>query len=394
VEARGRVAPVQRVVFYEESTGWGGTEKYLFDLATRIAEAGTATELIVRILHPAEESDFVRRFDATGVVLTCIRGDVSSAPTEIKRLASAFRAQGHDCIVHFNQQTPASMATAILAARLAGCSTRVATSHVPSLGYPPHNLVGKSLYRTACRSLAATIFESRENLEIAVRHGIVRRRDARVVLHGVDTTLFRPAEGRTRRRHLAVSPEAFVIGTVGRLEPQKAHSALIRAFAKICDLRPELDPHLVVVGEGSERAALEGLVERFRLEARIHLLGHVEPVSTLYSAFDVFALSSHWEGLPLSLLEAMASGVPVVATDVGGVCDAVDDGENGILIPPGAEKDLVTALLSLADVRRRRALANRAREDALRRFDVHRMVDETLAVYEEAIRMRGSRDRR
>jgi glycosyltransferase involved in cell wall biosynthesis len=124
------------------------------------------------------------------------------------------------------------------------------------------------------------------------------------------------------------------------------------------------------------------------------MLGHFEPVSTLYPAFDAFALSSIWEGLPLSLLEAMASGLPVVATDVGGVRDAVDDGENGLLVRPGVEEELVTALLSLADVRRRSTLAKRAREAAVRRFDVRRMVQETLAVYQEAIRMRGPRNHR
>jgi glycosyltransferase involved in cell wall biosynthesis len=241
----------------------------------------------------------------------------------------------------------------------------------------------------ARRSLAATIFESPENLEIAVRHGIVMRRDARVVLYGVDTSLFRPAEGDNARQRLGVPPGAFVIGTVGRLEPQKAHGDLIRAFAKVSSLLPELDPQLVVVGEGSERAALEDLIERVGLQARIHMLGHFEPVSTLYPAFDAFALSSTWEGLPLSLLEAMASGLAVVATDVGGIRDAVDDGENGLLIPPGVEEDLVAALLSLADVRRRSALAKSARDLAVRWFDVRRMVDETLTVYQEAIRMTG-----
>jgi glycosyltransferase involved in cell wall biosynthesis len=381
---------VRKVVFYEESTGWGGTERYLYDLATRVAETGTTTELIVRILHPDEESAFVQRFDNTGISVACIRGDLDSAPNEIKRLAAVFRSRGRNCVVHFNQQTPGSMATAILAARLAGCSARVASNHVPSLGPPKHNLFGKSLYRMARRSLAVTIFESRENLEIAVRDGIVRRRDARVVMHGVDTSLFRPAKGDASRRRLGLPPGAFVIGTVGRLEPQKAHDHLVRAFAKIAALRSELDPHLAVVGEGSERGALERLIESHGLRPRVHLLGHFEPVSTVYQAFDVFALSSAWEGLPLSLLEAMASGLAVVATDVGGVRDAVDDGVNGLLVSPGDVEDLVTALLSLTDVRRRSALAKTARNDALRRFDVQRMVDETLTVYQEVIMMRGS----
>jgi glycosyltransferase involved in cell wall biosynthesis len=382
------------VTFYEESTGWGGTERYLFDLATRIAGTATSTELIVRMLRPEEESDFISRFDNTGVDVTCIRGDIANVPREIKRLSAVFRVVARrDYVVHFNQQTPASMATAILAARLAGCSVRVATNHVPTLGPPEHNLVGNGVYGMARRSLATTIFESRENLEIAVRLGIVRRPNARVVLHGVDTSLFRPSDGTDARRRLNLPPGAFIVGTVGRLEPQKAHDALVRAVAKIATLRPELDPHLVVVGEGSERGALERLIEESGLPDRVLVLGHVEPMSALYPVFDVLALASVWEGLPLSLLEAMASGLAVVATDVGGVRDAVIDGENGLLVPAGVEEDLVSALLSLADGRRRSELARNARKDAVRRFDVQRMVDDTLTVYQEAIAMREGRRR-
>jgi glycosyltransferase involved in cell wall biosynthesis len=192
---------------------------------------------------------------------------------------------------------------------------------------------------------------------------------------------------------LDLPPGAFVVGTVGRLEPQKAHPALVRAFAKIATLRPELDPHLVVVGEGSERGTLERLIEETGLQPRVHMLGHVEPLTTLYPAFDVFALASVWEGLPLSLLEAMASGLAAVATDVGGVGDAIIHGNNGLLVPAGVEEDLVTALLSLVDMRRRSELARNARADAVLRFDVQRMVDETLSVYQEAISMRRGKGR-
>jgi glycosyltransferase involved in cell wall biosynthesis len=386
---------VKGVAFYEESTGWGGTEKYLHDLASRVAATATATELIVRILHPEEESDFIRRFDNTGVALTFIRGDIAPAPREIGRLTTVFRALAkRDRVLHFNQQTPASMATAILAARIARCSVMVATNHLPTLGPPKHNLLGDSIYRLARRSLAATIFESRENLEIAVRLGVVKRADARVVLHGVDTSVFRPADGKAARRDLDLPRGAFVVGTVGRLEQQKAHPILVRALATVATMRPELDPHLVVVGEGSERAALERLVDETGLRARVHMLGHVEPLTTLYPAFDVFALASAWEGLPLSLLEAMSSGLAAVATDVGGVADAIVDGKNGLLVPAGVEEDLVNALMSLADVRRRSELARNARADAVLRFDVQRMVDETLSVYQEAISMRRGKRRR
>jgi glycosyltransferase involved in cell wall biosynthesis len=90
----------------------------------------------------------------------------------------------------------------------------------------------------------------------------------------------------------------------------------------------------------------------------------------------------------------MSSGLAAVATDVGGVADAIVDGKNGLLVPAGVEEDLVNALMSLADVRRRSELARNARADAVLRFDVQRMVDETLSVYQEAISMRRGKRRR
>jgi glycosyltransferase involved in cell wall biosynthesis len=382
------VAPVKRVVFYEESTGWGGTENYLFALASRTAASGFEPHLLVRVLHPSEEDGFVSHFDGASVEVQCLRGALESAPTEIRRLRTIFRSlAGPETIVHFNQQTPASMTTAILAARLGGCATRVATNHLPVLGRPSHNLVGDAIYRMARRSLTLSIFESHENLEIAVRHGLVRRSAARVVLHGVDTASFQPAKAIGARDPLGILPEAFVIGSVGRLEPQKSHDVLVRAFGDFLSQQSELDPHLVLAGDGPERDALERLVRELRLESRVHFLGHVEANWALYRSFDVFALASAWEGLPFSLLEAMASGLPVVATDVGGVRDAIVGGVNGLLVTAGGTDDLAAALFSLTDPARRDQLGRRARADAVRCFDVRRMVDETVVVYDEGIAM-------
>src|SRR4051812_9692334 len=111
------VAPVKKVIFYEESTGWGGTEKYLFDLATRVAAEGHEAYLLTRSLRPAEEEEFGNRFQGFGGQVVWLRGAPESSPKELARLRSEFSQRaGVGTVIHFNQQTPASMATAILAA--------------------------------------------------------------------------------------------------------------------------------------------------------------------------------------------------------------------------------------------------------------------------------------
>jgi len=182
------------------------------------------------------------------------------------------------------------------------------------------------------------------------------------------------------------------MGTVGRLEAQKAPERLLDAFSRFVDRHAELDPHLLYFGSGSLRTRLERRIESSGLGDRVHLRGHIEMTAEHYAEMDVFVLPSSWEGLPLSLLEALSCGIPTIATDVGGVRDAIRDGHNGILVPRDDEARLDAALNELVDAGRRRALGEVARLDAIDRFDVRRMVDETVAVYAEAhsIRRRKS----
>ena len=387
-----RLSPdVPRIIFYEECTGWGGTEKYLLDLAEGLKASGVDTHVVVRSTHPAETATFLQRFDAAGIQTTPARGAPLAFPAELRRATSIFRKLDADRgIVHVNQHTPSSMAAAVIAARLAGCTVRIATNHLPILGRPSFNAIGSGLWRFARSLLSLTILESQANLELAVREGLVPAEKARVVLHGVDTQLFRPADREVARRSVDLPADAFVVGTVGRLEAQKSHDVLIKAAAGIVKKGATPDIHLAIAGEGSKRKSLELLAWELGMQDRVHFLGHIEPSWALFPAFDVFALASAAEGLPLSLLEAMSCGIPVIATDVGGVRDAVTDRSNGFLVPTQSVDELVRAIVAMTDVARRAEMGHAARIDAQRRFDVRRMVDETISIYREAATLAGT----
>jgi glycosyltransferase involved in cell wall biosynthesis len=389
-----RLSPgIPRIIFYEECTGWGGTEKYLLNLAEGLKAGGVETHVVVRSIQPAETATFLQRCDAAGIQTTPVRGSPSTFPAELRRTASIFRElDSRRAILHFNQQTPASMIAALIGARLVGC-TAIATNHLPILGRPTFNTVGSGLWRLARSSLMLTILESPQNLTVAVREGLVPAAKARVVLHGVDTQLFRPADRAVARRSVDLPVDAFVVGTVGRLEAQKSHDVLIRAAAGIVEGGRAPDLHLVIAGEGSKRQSLELLASELGMQDRVHFLGHLEPSWSLYPAFDIFALASAWEGLPLSLLEAMSCGIPVIATDVGGVRDAVTDRSNGFLVPTQSVDELARAIAAMIDVTRRAEMGHAARIDAQRRFDVRRMVDETISIYREAATLAGTSSR-
>lgn len=144
---------------------------------------------------------------------------------------------------------------------------------------------------------------------------------------------------------LGVPADSLVVGAVGRLAPEKAFDVLLRSTRELVDRG--LDVRLVIVGEGDDRARLEGIVRELALQDRVQLPGWRSDVRSYFAAMDVFALSSLREGLPNVLLEAMALEVPVIATRIAGIPRLIQDGRNGLLVEPGDLDGLTRSLYGL-----------------------------------------------
>ena len=178
------------------------------------------------------------------------------------------------------------------------------------------------------------------------------------------------------------SEEDVLFVCVARFAPQKNHALLISAFAK----GPALDPktHLVLAGQGVLRAQLQMSLNQLGLTSRVHFLGLRTDIPDVLGAADIFTLSSDYEGNPLSVIEAMAAGLPVVSTAVGGVPELLQDGKEGFIVQPGHVEQLSEAMMTLfkdRDLRRtmRAAAALRAREN----FNVSAMVTAYEKLYDE-----------
>ena len=173
--------------------------------------------------------------------------------------------------------------------------------------------------------------------------GEVRIARPRVALirNGIDLARYRPGR-RDFRRRIGLPVTERWIGQIARLEEEKDQATLLRAFASV--RARHADTRLVLVGDGSLRASLEELARSLGVEAAVSFLGARSDVADLLPELDVFVLSSIREGLPLALLEAMACGVPVVATAIGNVPRVVRDGVNGDLVPPADERALAAAV--------------------------------------------------
>jgi len=217
-----------------------------------------------------------------------------------------------------------------------------------------------------------TVCESDRQLAIAAG---VARPERLVTIHNA-----MPDVGPEFRADPSVAPPHLLM--VARFAPQKDHDTLFRALAELMDLEWSLD----LVGTGPDMDVTEARAKDLGLNSRIRWLGMREDVPELIARSQIYLLISNWEGFPRSILEAMRAGLPVVATDVGGVREAVLDGDTGSLVPRGNEKVLATrlrALVSDPELRARKGAAARRHYEAHFTFD--RLVKETLALYRSVL---------
>lgn len=204
-----------------------------------------------------------------------------------------------------------------------------------------------------------------------------------VVHNAVDTERFRPEGESERGRSIPSRPT--IIGTVARMTEAKDHGNLLRAFSAV--LKRDDDTLLALVGDGETRGDVERMVREYGLSERVLFLGRQERVPEFLRAMDVFVLPSKREGAPISVLEAMACGIPVVATDVGGVGEIIEDGVNGRVVPPQDHEALSDALCWLLDrpeTMRRFAVSGPA--EVRRRFSREALCRNYRTIYEQVMR--------
>ena len=202
-----------------------------------------------------------------------------------------------------------------------------------------------------------------------------------VIPNGIDLRNFKylPAK-RQARAALGLPYELALIGTVARLNPVKRLDVLLQALASVNGVCA------VIIGDGPERARLEALRKQLGLVERVRFVGQQSNVPEWLAAMDLFVLPSDWEGMSNALLEAMAVGLPVVATAVGGTPEVVVDGVTGLLVPPRDPEALAEAIIALLQDRERaEAMGRTGQERVERYFTVERMVQKTEALYEELI---------
>jgi len=288
------------------------------------------------------------------------------------RLLSTFLRESFD-VIHTHNPPPLTYAA--VPARLSGARV-VHTKHGPH----PDSFARLMLRRIGAASTHAFVPVSPATAEFARKLYEVVPWKVRVIQNGTDLERFKPdPKARARvRQALGIPDDAFVIGTVGRMAKVKNQPLLIRAAGPLLGERTRL----VIVGGGSEAAATKAVAEEENVAPFVSFAGETPRVAEHLAAFDLFALSSDSEGLPLSLAEAMGVSLPMVSTSVGGVPLVIDDGETGVLVPKGDVSAFRAALERFVrEPSLAREMGARARAVAERKYSAERMIAEYEEVY-------------
>lgn len=238
--------------------------------------------------------------------------------------------------------------------------------------------------RICLRRYERVICVSEDLRERCLEGGVAEDRCS-LVENGIDTDAYPPPIGVEEAKvRLGLPPNRLVIGAAGRLSPEKGFDLLIRSADRL--LGAGLDFGLVIAGEGGEEARLRDLIEGLGRGDRIRLLGYRSDMPEVFRAMDVFALSSHREGLPNVLLEAMATSLPIVATRIAGIPRLVADGQNGLMVPAGSVDALVDALgRLLADPGLRGRLGREGRTTVEGRYGFTSRVWKIKAIYDKLL---------
>ena len=303
-----------------------------------------------------------------------------------------FIKRGRYTIVHTNSSKAGILGR--WAAYLAGVPIIVHTVHGWGHHDRQHPLVRRLyilLEQITQRITGRLIVVSPRNIQKGLADGIATPEKYVIIRSGIEMDRFRqPARPREAvRAELGIPLGAAVVGTVTRLSFQKAPLDFVAAAAQVAAHRQ--DVHFVIVGDGPLRADVEAQVVASGLAGRVHLTGLRHDVPDLMHSFDVFALTSLWEGLPRVLPQAMAAGLPIVATAVDGNAEAVADGINGFLTPPGDPQAMAIALLRLLEdptLASRFGEAGQARADE---FSAQKMIRDIAALYEALLAERVPR---
>jgi len=340
-----------RTLFVITSMPVGGAETLLVNLMDRFDPARIESE-VVCLKAPGPLGESIANRHVVHSRFLNSKWDIRV----LSRLAKLMRGRQIDAVVTVGAGD--KMFWGRLAAKVAGVPVICSALH--STGWPDG--VGR-MNRWLTPLTDGFIAVASHHGDHLIQHERFPADRVHIIRNGIDCQRFAPACGAAAnlRSELSLAPDARLIGIVAALRAEKNHAMFIDVAASICNVDPRA--HFVIVGDGPERGAIEQQIDLYGLADRVHLLGTRHDTPEIVAALDVFLLCSHNEASPVSILEALSCGVPVISTRVGSVAESVREGETGFLVAPGDQEAMTQRLRQLlADQPLRQRLGSAGRE--------------------------------
>lgn len=303
--------------------GMGGSEHVVFDIVRKLDK-----DLFDVLVIGFTEGPVRRIYEELGVKVAVFSKNTKFDFLFVKRLRHLFKKEGIQ-LVNAHHFSP--LLYSFLATRMTGIKL-IYTEH-SVWQYREMGAVKGILSNFLLLNTDAVIAISKQLLQYYYDNPFVSSRKIHLIINGIDLLRFRSADRAIFKKELGFKPDDILIGMVANLRPEKNHKVMISAFSKLCESLN--DSHLVLVGLDCMCGEIQRYAATTGLSDKIHFLGPREDVADLLNIMDVFCLPSVYEGLPLTILEAMACGVPVVGSNVMGINEVITDNENGLLFFPG-----------------------------------------------------------
>ncbi len=380
----------KKILYLITQSGWGGAQRYVFDLATALHNE---YEITVAAGEAKTKKTLLERLEVKGIKTHSFKHLARSINPWHDVLAifevGRFLQKNNFNLIHTNSSKAGVIGA--LAARLFSKKIKIVYTAHGWVFEEPLSIIKKYLYllieRIAALFRHATIVLSEREKEIAIKHRLSNAKNLIVIPHGLNESAQKLLPREEARQKLNLPANAFIVGAIANLYPTKGIDILIEAAAN-----PELkELFFAIIGDGPERTKLLEMIKARALQKNFFLIGAKDEAAMYLPAFDIFVLPSRKEGLPYALLEAMAAGLPIVATDVGAAREMFENEKSALIVPANDKHALARAIKKLAVDKSFSASLGRLAQTKIKdSFSFENMIQKTRELYEKLTAKRSS----
>lgn len=332
-------------------------------------------EVVVLCLR--ELGELVTDIEKLGIKVILLEQENRTDYLSFLKVVKIFKDEKID-VIHTHNTQPFIDGT--LAALLSKVKTIVHTDHARKFPDKRRYMFAEWLVSHLAYKVVGVSVHTTENLR---KYEKISKKKLTTIVNGIDESVYEISiDQRQKKIEIGIEEDSYVLGLGVRLVEQKGVSCLINAMMRIRKKVPNVI--LIIAGDGEYKPELEKLVAELGLDAHVKFLGPRKDIPELLKIMDLYVLPSYSEGLPMVILEAMASGCPIVSTDVGGISTAIEHDVNGLLVRPGSAEELTEAVVTLLDDQEKRnTFSKNGKRIFEERFSAKKMIKEYQKLYLE-----------